>query len=179
MISDSLSRRYALALFKLSVEKGELDNVNDEFGVISELVSSKENFRYFLISPKVDIEQKKKVLKSIFGDHISKHLLHFLYLLLDKKRQTLIEKIRSNFVTLFNNHYNKAEITVRPAISLGDEIINDLKKVFEKKLEKTIAVQEEVDPSLIGGVQVRVNNTVYDASVKTKLEKLRKVLATG
>ncbi len=179
MISESLARRYALALFNLSVEREMLEQIHEEFGVIRELVSSKDKFRYFLFSPKVETDEKKQVIVAIFGDNISKTMLHFLYLLLDKKRQILIEKMQSHFVKLYNNHYNKAIITVRPAVPMEDSIYNELKTLFEKKLNKQVTVQEEVDASLIGGLQVRIDNTVYDASVATKLDKMRKTLITG
>ena len=116
MISDSLARRYAAALFHLAADRAELDQIKEEFTVIDEVVAAQSNFRYFLFSPKVNIDEKKRVLGDVFSDRISKSMLHFLYLLLDKKRQTLLQKIYSHFMTLYDNYHNRATITVRPAV---------------------------------------------------------------
>ncbi len=179
MIAESLARRYASALFNLSSGRDEIEQINEEFQTLIELVSSKDKFRHFLFSPKVDAEQKKKELQIIFGETYSKTLMHFLFLLIDKKRQTIIIKIQEHFVSLYNNFHKKAEITVRPAVKLDDEVKSNIQSLFEKKLERNVDIKEEVDPSLIGGFQVRVNNTVYDATVLNKLNKMRKVLVSG
>lgn len=176
MISESLARRYAAALYHLAVDRNILDTVRDEFKLIDRLVKSSKRIRYFLYSPKVDREEKKRILQSILSDHVSSVMLHFLFLLLDKKRQTMIEKMFSHFMRLYDNHYNRAIISVRPAVKLDAAILDEIKRGFEKRLDKTITVEEEVVPSLIGGLQVRVNNMVYDASVKAKLEHMRKHL---
>lgn len=173
MISESLARRYSLALFNIAVSRNELERIKDEYKLLCDLLDSNKKFRSFLYSPQMDREEKKRTIKTIFGDKISKTLLHFLFLLLDKKRQTLTEKIYSHFETLYNNHYNKAAITVRPAVSLDTAMLDEIRRGFEKRLNKTITIIEVVDPSLIGGLQVRVNNTVYDASVAGKLQRIR------
>lgn len=176
MISESLARRYSVALFNLARNRDELERVSEEFNLIHDLLKSKDNFRHFLFSPKVDSAKKKGVLKSVFGEKLSHTMLYFLYLLIDKKRQTLIMKMYSHFVTLYNNHHKRAEITIRPAAALDKEIHDEIKRVFEKMLNRTVTALEEVDPSLIGGIQIRVNNTVYDASVTNRLRAMRQVL---
>lgn len=176
MISESLARRYSLALFNLARNRDELERVSEEFKLIHDLLKSMDNFRHFLFSPKVEAAKKKGVLKSVFGKEMSHTMLYFLYLLIDKKRQTLVMKMHSHFVTLYNNHYKKAIITIRPAVSLDRETHAEIKRVFEKMLNRTVTALEEVDPSLIGGIQIRVNNTVYDASVANRLSAMRRVL---
>ena len=176
MISESLARRYSVALFNIARDRDELKRVSEEFKLIYDLLTGKDNFRHFLFSPKVDAVQKKRILKSVFGEKLSQTMLYFLYLLIDKKRQTTIMKIYGHFVTLYNNHYDRATITVRPAVSLDRETHTEIKRVFEKMIKKTVTVREEVDPSLIGGIQIRVNNTVYDASVANRLCAIRQIL---
>lgn len=176
MISESLARRYAVALFKLAVGRKILEDVTEEFSAVNEIVASKPNFRYFLYSPKVNIEEKKRILSEIFADRISKSMLHFLFLLLDKKRQTLFETIFGQFMTMYNNYHDRATVTVRPAAELNDDILEEIRKDLEKILKKNIIVEQKVTPPLIGGLQVRVQNTVYDASVSGKLHRLKKQL---
>lgn len=176
MISESLARRYSVALFNLACDRDILAQVSEEFKLIHDLLKNMDNFRHFLFSPKVDAARKKGILKSVFGEKLSHTMLYFLYLLIDKKRQTLIMKMHSHFVTLYNNYYRRAEITIRPAAALDKEIHDEIKRVFEKMLDKTVTVREKVDKSLIGGFQIQVNNTVYDASLAAKLRAIRQVL---
>ncbi|MFC1477507.1 ATP synthase F1 subunit delta [candidate division KSB1 bacterium] len=176
MIAESLARRYAVALFNLAVERDELEQLNDEYMVINEVVTSERNFRYFLYSPKVSGSIKKQVLTEIFQTRVSRSMLHFLFLLIDKKRQTLFDIIYRHFTTLYDNFHNRAIITVCPALPLGGEILDDIRLEFERFLKKSISVEEKVDSSLIGGLQVRVHNTVYDASIRNRLRLIRKEL---
>ncbi|MFC1728735.1 ATP synthase F1 subunit delta [candidate division KSB1 bacterium] len=173
MIAESLSRRYALALFNITVDRNQLEEVRNDFQVINDLLESKRKFRYFLYSPKVNRDEKKRIMTEIFKKEISVSMLHFIFLLLDKKRQTLLLKIFGHFMKLYDNHHNRATITVRPAVSLDDTILEDIRREFESILKKKITLEEKVDPVLIGGLQVRVNNTVYDASVLKSLRMMR------
>ncbi len=86
------------------------------------------------------------------------------------------EKIFSHFSTLYDNHHSRAAITVMPAVDLGENVLNEIKEKFEKILNKTITVEQKVDSSLLGGLQVRVKNTVYDASILSKLRRIQKQL---
>ncbi len=176
MISESLAHRYALALFNLAGKQEILDSVQEEFNLFDELLTMQEKFRYFIISPKIVAREKKQILKSVFDGKITPALLNFIFLLLDKKRQTLISKIKEHFDTLCDNFHNKTNITVHPAIKLDDDVLEQIKNVYEEILNKSVTIQEEVDPSIIGGFQVRVGNTIYDASIAQSLNNMRRSL---
>ncbi len=176
MISESLARRYSLALFNLAGKQEILDSVQEEFNLLDELLTMQENFRYFIISPKIDVREKKQILKSVFEDRMTPAMLNFIFLLLDKKRQTLIRKIKKHFDTLCDNFHKKTNITVRPAVKLDDDVLDQIKNVYEEVLDKSVTIQEEVDPSIIGGFQVRVGNTIYDASIAQSLNNMRRSL---
>ena len=84
--------------------------------------------------------------------------------------------IFGQFMTLYNNYYNRATVTVRPATGLNDDILEEIRKDLEKIFKKNIMVEQKVTPPLIGGLQIRVQNTVYDASVSGRLHRLKKQL---
>lgn len=176
MIAESLARRYSVAVFNLARDRNELDRVAEEFSMFYNILNDQDKFRYFLFSPRIGAIEKKKVLKSIFGDNLSHTMLHFLHLLLDKKRQTLILKMYGHFETLYNNLQKKAEITVRHAAELDQDTRSEIKRVFEKELQKSVTIIEKIDPSVVGGIQIRANNTVYDASIAYRLGKMKQLL---
>ena len=177
MISESLARRYSVALFNLARDRNELEMVYDGFKLFTGLLGSQDKFRYFLFSPKVETDDKKKILRSIFGGELSRTILHFVFLLLDKKRQTLLFRMYGHFTTLYNNYHKKATVTVRPAAVLSRRMHDEIKRVFEKALNKTVTIREEVDLSIIGGLQIRVNNTVYDTSIAFRLQSMKRLLS--
>jgi len=176
MISESLARRYSVAIFNLAVDRNVLDAVAEEISLINEVLINNNKFRYFLFSPRIDINAKKQVLKSIFGDSITPILLNFFFLVLDKKRQTLLLKMFEHFSTLYDNHRNRTVIIIRPAVSLDSDTHAEIKRVFEKALHKTVTIREDVDPSIVGGLQIRANNTVYDSSILYSLSRMKDLL---
>ena len=176
MISESLARRYSVAVFNLACDRNVLDTVAEEFSIIDGMLRKNDNFRYFLFSPKIDLNEKKKVLKSIFGDTVTPTLLNFFFLVLDKKRQTLLLKMYEHFSTLYDSYQNRTVITVKPAVSLDSDTHAEIKRVFEKILNKTVTIREEVDPSIVGGLQIRANNTVYDSSILYSLGMMKNLL---
>lgn len=176
MIAESLARRYASALYHLAIEQDILVQVYEDFSLINQLLNRFEKFRHFLISPRVPTAEKKQMFQSTFGDTLSPILLHFLFLLLDKKRQTLLQLMYNHLSTLYNNYYNRTDIRVKTAVNLKESAYQEIKQVFEKKLTKTVAIKQETDPSLIGGIQIRVGNTIYDASIKKQLTMMRRLL---
>ena len=176
MISESLSRRYSVAVFNLARDRNVLDSVAEEFSLISEVLRKNDKFRYFLFSPKIAITAKKQVLESVFGESITPTLLNFFYLVLDKKRQTLLIKMYAHFSTLYDNHRNRMEITIHPAVALDSDTHAEIKRVFEKAINKTVTIREEVDPAIVGGLKIRANNTVYDSSILYNLSRMKDLL---
>jgi F-type H+-transporting ATPase subunit delta len=176
MISESLSRRYSVAVFNLAQSKNVLDDVAEEFALIDGILRKNDKFRYFLFSPKIATAEKQQVLKSIFGDTITPTLLNFFFLVIDKKRQTLLLTMYKHFSTLYDNHRNRMEITIRPAVALDSDTHAEIKRVFEKATSKTVKIREEVDPSIVGGLKIRVNHTVYDSSILYSLSRMKDLL---
>ena len=173
MIAESLARRYSLALFHLARDRSELEIIHDEFQMLNDIMTSQPDFRRFVLSPRIGVREKKKTLLSIFGGKLTNTMLNFIYLLLDKKRQTLLLKIRKHFDSLYTNYHRISVITVTTVVKLGEDITNEIKKAFEKLLECSVVVQEKIEPSIIGGLRVRVHNTIYDASIEQKLRNMR------
>ncbi len=173
MIAESLARRYSLALFNLARERSELEAVHDEFQMLNDFLTGRPDFRRFVLSPRIDVREKKKTLLAIFGGELTNTMLNFIYLLLDKKRQTLLLKIREHFVSLYLSYHRSSIITVTTAVKLSGDITKEITHVFEKLLECSVIIQEKVEPSIIGGLRVRVHNTIYDASIAQKLRSLR------
>ena len=175
MHDDPVARRYAAALFAKAVAMGQVDAIEGDLRSIADNMRTLPNLR-MLSQPLLTDTLKKQMMKSVFGTQIQPITLHFLNLLVDKRRLDTLNYISTIFTDLMRTHRNVALATATSATPLTEQQIAALKKAFEERTGKTIQLQTETDPSLIGGVLVRIGDTVYDGTVKGSLERLREQL---
>jgi F-type H+-transporting ATPase subunit delta len=176
MREESIARRYAAALFAEAQKTNTLIETGEDLKTVSMAVEQVPLLRTLLFQPVVPRERKQAALEAAFGDKIGAPTLAFLKLLLSKRRIEILAEINQEFQRLLRNFQNIATATAVTAIPLlpaeQQGIIATLESITGKKIE----LQTTVDPSVIGGVLVRVGDTVYDSTVRSELERLRKVL---
>ena len=122
------------------------------------------------------ISQKKDVLERLFKDTFREEVLNFLLLLLDKKRQTIILRVEREYKTLMNNFLNKSEVSVISAYKLDRGEVEHIKTSLSENLKRDIEILEAVDPSILGGLILRINNNIVDASIEGQLKRMEKRL---
>jgi F-type H+-transporting ATPase subunit delta len=176
MQEESVARRYAAALFAEAQKTNTLVETGEDLKTVAMAVEQVPAFRTLLFQPIVARERKQAALEAVFSDKIAAPTLAFLKLLLAKRRIEILPEIDQEFQRRLRDFQNIASATAITAIPLlPDEekgIIATLESVTGKKIE----LKTTVDPSIIGGVLVRVGDTVYDSTVRSELERLRKVL---
>jgi len=174
-----VAKRYAEALFQLGTEKELLDQYVNEFRVVREVFEENEKLYTFLKHPKISNEEKKQLLTSIFsGAHVD--VLNTLQLLIEKKRITIAPSMVDHFIAMVNDAKGIAEATVYSVRPLTNTEQESLEKTFAKRFNKeTVHFQNEMDPSVIGGVKIQVGNTIYDGTVQGKLQRIERNIATA
>lgn len=179
MTEQRVSLRYAKALFDTSKAAGNLDTIYKDLELIGNYISLSREFFTVLKSPVIKNWKKKELFKELFSSNVSDMTFNFLIILADKSREVLIPDIISVFENLYLTEKNiiKAEIITSRAIdeALKDKIIKEL----EKKISKTIIPVYKVDESLKGGIMFRIDNVVYDATVRNQLNRLKDTLIEG
>ncbi|RLL42908.1 F0F1 ATP synthase subunit delta [Oceanobacillus piezotolerans] len=179
MSDQVVAKRYADALFVLGQEKLSLDKFVEEFKVVRQIFEDNEKLNTFLFHPGINKEQKKLLLTEAFqGMH--QDVVNTLKLLVDRHRTELIPSIIDHFVQVVNDAKGIAEAYVYSVRELtGDEKVH-LKAAFTKRLNKgSIQFTNIVDPTLIGGVKIRIGNTIYDGSVSGKLKRIERNIGTA
>lgn len=174
-----VSKTYGDALFELAVEEHKEEVLYEE--VLELIVILKENkeFDTFMNHPKIPLEEKEKVLNNVFQGKLSKELLGFLTIILNKERYRDVLAILTYFVERMKLQMNIGTAYITTAIPLKEEE----KKQITERLQKTTTFKSlethfQVDESLIAGMLVKIGDRVVDSSVRTKLEKLeREMLA--
>lgn len=173
---EYLDRRYALALYKVAEEKGKVEQYLEELKNIVVLMNNDEDFMKLIRHPQVSTSSKKKLFTDIFKSKIDEDLLSFLLVLIDKGRILELEGKLREMEKINLERNNTVIAKVKTVVSLQDDEKNSLIKKLEKKFDKKILLEEELDPSILGGVYVQVNNEVIDGTVKSKIDEMKKLM---
>ncbi|MBD3276081.1 MAG: ATP synthase F1 subunit delta [Candidatus Marinimicrobia bacterium] len=171
-----VSRNYADALLQAAVENDKLDTVAESLQEFRKLVDESSELRLFLRSRKVSTAEKMKTLRDLFSDKLDEYILNLLASLLKNKREDLINEVAEAFGQAVQEHKNVAPVTAYTAIEMSEDMRNTITDSLKTHLGKDIELTEKVDESLIGGIRLWINNTVYDGSISHQLEQLHKKL---
>lgn len=167
------ARRYAAALFRVSLERNLLQESCDDLQGICELMEKSPPFRRYLESPVVPVAKKKQMLEEKLGPHLSSTFLTFLKLLVDKRRVDCLPAILRHYVDLCNQYAGVIEAEVTTAVALLPEERWEMIDRLGQMTGRTIKLKERVDPSIIGGAVIAYGDRLMDGSVATYLQNLR------
>ncbi len=168
--------RYAGALFSSAKEAGVADSVAESYAAILAVVKDNRDLRTFMDSPQVATQEKKDLIKNVFGEHIDTVLLHFVYLLIDKNRIDNFRDIGVEYAALVEAERGIVRAQVVTAITLPGDLSAQLNARLAASTGKTVILEQRVDPAVVGGVKVTLGDYVLDGTVRTNLDLLRKTL---
>ncbi|RHW37192.1 F0F1 ATP synthase subunit delta [Neobacillus notoginsengisoli] len=176
MSTTIISKRYAVALFKLAEEKGLLDTIEEEIRVVKDVFSSNKELNAVLHSPRLSLDEKKAIVKGAFTT-LNPYLLNTLMILIDRHRDSEIPGVAEGFIELANEARGIAEATVYSVRPLSDEERIALSASFAARVGKNaLRIENIVDTDLLGGIKVRIGNRIFDGSLRGKLDRLERRL---
>lgn len=178
MLGGAVGRRYAQALFEVASEKNNLDAIEEDLKGILSVIEKEKELQRVLYHPQVTAEKKKELINKIFEAKISKEVQNFLNLIIDKHRETYLSEIVAEFTKMANVARNIVDGEVVSAIKLDESYKEELVKVLNRLAGKDVKPKYKVDPSLLGGMVIRIGDKVIDGSVKNKLKTLRQHLVS-
>ena len=170
---EEIAKVYSEALFDVAQEKGQLDEVQEQLGQFADVVNEDHDLQVFFFSPYFSSAEKRDGIKKAVTD-ANPELLNFLELLAEKHRMPALFRIRTRFDELYDKANQRLEVTVTSAVELDRAVVESIGEEIERKTGKTIELKSEVDASIIGGLVLQVGNRVMDASVRSRLDKLRR-----
>jgi F-type H+-transporting ATPase subunit delta len=170
---EEIAEVYARALFEAAKEDGVLDRVHEELGEFADALDEDRNLQVFLFSPYFSSEEKKQGVRRIVTD-ADERLLNFLELLAERHRMPVLFRIRRIFDDLWAEENKLLSVTVTSATELDQSLVDDIGKRIEEQTGRQVELSSSVDPDVLGGLRVRVGNMVLDATVRNRLEQLRK-----
>ena len=172
------ARVYAEALFDVGRDKGKLDALQQQLGEFADAVDRDRELQVFFFSPYLSSAEKQEgIERAISG--AEPELMNFLKLLVDKHRMTEIFRIRREFDELWKRENRRIDVTVTSAVELDSSVVDKIGQEVERQTGEEVDLKSEVDDRILGGIVLQVGNMVLDASIRNRLEKLRKSVATA
>jgi F-type H+-transporting ATPase subunit delta len=173
---EEIAEVYARALFEAARDDAVLDRVHDELGQFADALDEDRSLQVFLFSPYFSSEEKKDGIRRIVSD-ADERLLNFLELLAERHRMPVLFRIRRIFESLWAEENKLLPVTVVSATELDSGLVEEIGKRIEEQTGRRVELSSKVDPDVLGGLMVRVGNMVLDATVRNRLEQLRKEVA--
>jgi ATP synthase F1 delta subunit len=173
---EEIVRVYAEALFEVAKDKGNLDQVRDEVAQFADALAENRELREFFFSPYFSSAEKREgIERAISG--AEEEFVNVLELLAEKHRMPLVFRIRKKFDEIWKHENRKLDVTVTSAVKLDPKVVEQIGVEIEKQTGQGVELTSQVDDSILGGLVLQVGNMVLDASIRNRLEKLRKTVA--
>ncbi len=173
--SNSTSQSYSLALYELSKENSDLDQVIDEIKALEKLLKENLDFKEMILSPTIKKEDKMNVMNVLADkNNFSKTLKNFLGFIAIKNRLFFLNKIIESFLNLISKNKGELKAKLISSKKLSIEEQKEIQKELSENFKSQLNVNYKYDPDLIAGLIIQVGSVMVDSSVKTKLKKLEK-----
>jgi len=170
------ARVYAEALFEVGRDKGKLDTLQQQLTQFADEVDRNRELQVFFFSPYLSTAEKQEgIERAISG--AEPELVNFLELLVDKHRMTEVFRIRREFDELWKQENRRLDVTVTSAVELDSAVVEKIGQEVERQTGEKVDLSSRVDGEILGGIVLQVGNMVLDASIRSRLDKLRKSVA--
>ncbi len=176
MRDETIARNYAEALFELAGRHEGVEAYGTCVETVARLIDENDDFRRFLETPRIAVAQKKAVIRRVFGETLPAKLVNFFLITLDKRRLRLLRVIAREYMSLMDQHFNRIHVEVTLARKFDDGSVQEMEKRLTAALGKTALPHVRVKPGILGGAIFRTGDTIYDGSLRRRLEGMRRRL---
>lgn len=176
MRDETVARSYAATLFTLAERHEGLEAYGTGIETVARLLAEDRKFRLFLETPRIADADRKAVVRRVFGDVLPRELVNFVLITIDKRRQRLLQDIAREFQAMVDEHEGRTHVEVTVARPVDDATREMLAARLSRLLSKQVVPHMRVRPEILGGVVVRTGDTIYDGSVRRRLDGMRRQL---
>jgi ATP synthase F1 delta subunit len=173
---EEIAQVYARSLFEVAKEQSKIDELREQVGQFADALADDQNLQVFFFSPYFSTAEKKEGLaKAVDGADPS--LVNFLELLIENHRMPVIFRVRRAYDALWEEENRLLPVSVTSAVELDKKTVGQIGDRIAEQTGRKVELSAHVDPDILGGIVVRVGNQVLDASVRNRLEQLRRTVA--
>jgi len=177
---EVIAKRYAGALFDIARENDNVEQVKNELIVVKDVFHQTPDLMNVFEHPKFTTAQKKEIIQTSFGSSLSPTVMNTLLTLVERKRVAIVFDLVNQFERLTYEQQQTAAAKVYSVKPLTEEEQMKVSAVFAKRVGKTtLRIENVIDPTLIGGIKVRVGNRIFDGSISGKLKRMERELVSA
>jgi ATP synthase F1 delta subunit len=173
---EEIAQVYARALFEVAKEQGKLDVVREQLGQFADALNDNRDLAVFFFSPYFSTEEKKQGLHGAL-EGADPAIVNFLETLLERHRMPVIFRIRQRYEALWDEENKLLPVEVTSAVDLDEATVKSIGERIGEQTGQRVELTSKVDPGILGGIVLRVGNSILDASIKHRLDQLRKHVA--
>jgi F-type H+-transporting ATPase subunit delta len=175
---EEIAQVYARALFEVAQEHDKLDLVREQVGQVADALDENRDLQTFFFSPYFSTAEKKDGLRKAIED-ADPIVENFLEALVERHRMPALFRIRRRYDAMWEDAHKLLPVEVTSAIELDESIVRSIGDRIGEQTGRTVELTSHVDPDILGGLVLRVGNSILDASIRNRLERLRKQVAQG
>ena len=175
-INKGIIKKYTQALFKVAVKENDINQISDCLHNIRSILKSVPELNQLLITRRVKVQDKINMLKNILGDNISNIEMDLMVLLMENGHMMLFGEVVKRFDYLLEKESKVVKVQITSSSILSDDEVQRISSKIENNIQKEVEVKTETDESIIGGIKLRVGNTLIDGSIYSHLQKMRDTL---
>jgi len=173
---EEIAAVYARSFFEVAKEQGKLDPIREQLGQIADALAENRELQTFFFSPYFSTPEKEEGLGKLV-DGADPILLNFLHLLIENHRMPVLFRVRRGYDDLWEEENKLLPVEVTSAVALDEDTVRHIGERIGEQTGRRVELSSKVEPDILGGIVVRVGNTVLDASVRNRLEQLRRQVA--
>jgi F-type H+-transporting ATPase subunit delta len=173
---EEIAAVYARSLFEVAQEQSKLDTVRDQLGAFADALDASRELQTFFFSPYFSTAEKSEGLDRAVTD-ADPIVVNFLKLLIENHRTPAVFRLRREFDRLWQEENQLLPVQVTSAVALDQATVNQIGDRIAQQTGRKIELSASVEPEILGGIVVRVGNSILDASIRNRLEQLRKQVA--
>ena len=170
---EEIATVYARSLFEVAKEGDKLDDVREQIGQVADAIADDHGLQVFFFSPYFSSDEKKDGLEKALEDP-DPIVVNFLELLIEKHRMPALLRVRRTYDALWEEENDLLPVTVTSAVELDEATVKNIGDKIGEQTGRKVKLTSSVEPDLLGGIVVRVGNSIIDASIRSRLEQLRK-----
>jgi F-type H+-transporting ATPase subunit delta len=175
---EEIASVYARSLFEVAHEQGKLDEVREQLGEFADVLSENQEMQVFFFSPYFATQEKEEGLDKVVTD-AEPILQNFLKLLIEKHRMPAVFRVRRTYDQMWQKENKLLPVEVTSAIELDEQTVKQIGDRIGEETGQKIELSARVEPEILGGLVVRVGNSIIDSSIRSRLEQLRRQVASA
>jgi ATP synthase F1 delta subunit len=175
---DELAEVYARSLFEVARDQDKLDELREQLGQFADALDSNRELAVFFFSPYFSTKEKQDGLERML-EGADETFLNFLALLIENHRMPVIFRARQQYERMWERENELLPVDITSAIELDSETTESLGRSIGERAGRKVKLAAHVDPDILGGIVLRVGNSILDASIRNRLEQLRRQVAQG